>query len=71
MLCDADTSQHTSHFVSTLRTLELPHNRMSDAVITAFFNQQMSVPLRRDLWPWPGAVALLSALGLLLTRRAA
>ncbi|KMO15494.1 VWA domain-containing protein [Methylobacterium indicum] len=29
------------------------------------------VPLRRDLWPWPGAVALLSALALLLTRRAA
>ena len=29
------------------------------------------VPLRRDLWPWPGGVALLSALALLLTRRAA
>ncbi|MGY2048210.1 VWA domain-containing protein [Methylobacterium sp. JK268] len=29
------------------------------------------VPLRRDLWPWPGGVALLTALGLLLARRSA
>ncbi|RVU11940.1 VWA domain-containing protein, partial [Methylobacterium oryzihabitans] len=29
------------------------------------------VPLRRDLWPWPGALALLTAVALLLTRRGA
>ncbi|WP_407068125.1 VWA domain-containing protein [Methylobacterium crusticola] len=29
------------------------------------------VPLRRDLWPWPGAVALMSAVALLLARRGA
>ncbi|MEH3145984.1 MAG: VWA domain-containing protein [Methylobacterium frigidaeris] len=29
------------------------------------------VPLRRDLWPWPGALALLTAAALLLTRRGA
>ncbi|ACL56015.1 VWA domain-containing protein [Methylobacterium nodulans] len=29
------------------------------------------VPLRRDLWPWPGGLALLTAVGLLLTRRMA
>ncbi|TGD99322.1 VWA domain-containing protein [Methylobacterium nonmethylotrophicum] len=28
------------------------------------------VPLSRDLWPWPGAVALLGTLALLLMRRA-
>ncbi|MFE1597539.1 VWA domain-containing protein [Methylobacterium sp. ID0610] len=29
------------------------------------------VPLRRDLWPWPGGLALLTALGLLVARRSA
>ncbi|ACA15902.1 von Willebrand factor type A [Methylobacterium sp. 4-46] len=29
------------------------------------------VPLRRDLWPWPGGLALLTALSLLLARRTA
>lgn len=31
--------------------------------------QAPPVPLRRDLWPWPAALALLCACGLLATRR--